>query len=270
MTEFDYDKFEDLVVNVSEGVATFRINRPERLNAFGPQTWWEVIELAHMLQADDAVRVVVGTGDDRAFSSGADVRAGRDADEPPRPVPTRADRLSSMGVTEIGVAMPEIDKPTIAAVNGVCAGAGMGFACSFDIRILGPNARFTPVFVRRALTPDCGLTWFLPRLVGPAMANELFFTGRDVQAEEAVQIGLGNRLVDDPVAEAMEMAAQLAKSPPISMLWAKREVQATFNRTLREQVQAEWIAQKQASSSKDVQEGFKAFLEKREPTFTGE
>ena len=266
---FDYSKFEDLQVDVEDGIARFRINRPERMNAIAPNTWWEIVELGEMLHEDDDVRVVVGYGDDRAFSSGADANAGRTEGEP-RPEPSRAQRLDMFGVARIALAMPELDKPTIAAINGVCAGGGMGLACSFDMRVLGPGARFTTVFVRRALAPDCGLSWFLPRLVGPAMANELFMTGREVNAEEAARIGLGNRLVDDPLAEAMELAEQLRDSPPIPLMWSKREVQASFGHSLREQLRLEWVAQKEASSSQDVREGFQAFLEKRKPQFTGQ
>lgn len=266
---FDYAKFEDLQVDVEDGIARFRINRPERMNALAPRTWWEVVELGEMLHEDDEVRVVVAYGDDRAFTSGADANAGR-TDGEPRPEPSRAQRLDAFGVARIGLAMPELDKPTIAAINGVCAGGGMAFACSFDMRILGPGARFTTVFIRRALAPDCGLSWFLPRLVGPALANELFMTGREVDAEEAVRIGLGNRLVSDPLAEAMQLAEQLRDAPPIPLLWSKREVQASLGNTLREQIQLEWVAQKEASSSSDVREGFQAFLEKRKPQFVGQ
>jgi 2-(1,2-epoxy-1,2-dihydrophenyl)acetyl-CoA isomerase len=175
-----------------------------------------------------------------------------------------------MGVSAIGLAMPELDKPTIAAVNGVAAGGGMALACSFDIRILGPDARFVTVFSRRALAPDCGLSWFLPRLVGPALANELLFTSREVGAEEAVRIGLGNRLVDDPEGAAMELARELAAGPPLSMLYAKREVQRSLGLSLREAIEAEWSAQHRASASDDAMEGRRSFVEKRAPAFTGE
>lgn len=268
-TSYDYTQFQDLQVDVNDGIARVRINRPERMNALGPRTWWELVELGEMLNEDDAVRVVVGYGDDRAFSAGADARVGRDENEP-RAEPSRGERLDVYGVSRIGLVMPELDKPTIAAINGVCAGGGMAFACSFDMRILGPGARFTTVFIRRALGPDCGLSWSLPRLVGLPRATELFMTGREVGAEEAVQIGLGNRLADDPLAEALALAEQLRDSPPIPLAWIKREMHATLGHTLREQLQLEWVAQKQSSSSADVREGFQAFLEKRRPRFSGE
>ena len=149
-------------------------------------------------------------------------------------------------------------------------GGASAFACSFDIRILGPGARFTTVFVRRALGPDCGLTWFLPRLVGPGMAAELLFSGREVRAEEAVRIGLGNRLVDDPRANAHALARELAQAPPLSILWSKRELQESDGHSLREQIEFEWVAARHFRGSRDVEEGMRAFREKRAPRFTGE
>lgn len=264
----DYSGFDDLVVEVSDGVAIWRINRPEKLNAMRTPTFHEIIELGRMLKADDDVRAVVATGSGRGFSSGADV-SGPVEGEVVRER-SRAERTDSMGVSAIALAMPDLDKPAIAAVNGVAAGAGMALACSFDIRILGPDARFITVFARRALAPDCGLSWFLPRLVGPALANELLFTSREVGPEEAVRIGLGNRIADDPEAAAIELARELAQAPPLSLMFAKREVLASAGLSLREAVEVEWAAQTIAGASADVQEGMAAFREKRPPAFRGQ
>jgi 2-(1,2-epoxy-1,2-dihydrophenyl)acetyl-CoA isomerase len=264
----DYNGFEDLVVDVSDGVARWRINRPEKLNAMRTPTFNEIMELGGMLQADDDVRAVVATGTGRAFSSGADLSPGADGEaEPP---PTRAERTDTVGRSGIAFAMPDLDKPAIAAVDGVAAGAGMALACSFDLRIVGPGARFITVFVRRALAPDCGLSWFLPRLVGPSVATDLLFTSREVGAEEAVRIGLGTELADDPEARAMELARELAQAPPLSLLYAKREIRRSSGLSLREAVETEWAAQSQAKASGDVREGMLAFAEKRSARFTGE
>jgi 2-(1,2-epoxy-1,2-dihydrophenyl)acetyl-CoA isomerase len=264
----DYSGFDDLVVEVGDGVAVWRINRPERLNAMRTPTFYEIIELGHMLKADDDVRVVVATGTGRGFSSGADVGGTPDGEAAPER--SRAEQTDSMGVSAIALAMPELDKPSIAAVNGVAAGAGMALACSFDIRIVGPDARFLTVFVRRALAPDCGLSWFLPQLVGPSVAKELLYTSREIGAEEAVRIGLGNRSEDDPEAAAIEMARELAQGPPLSMMFAKREVQGSAGLSLRQAVEVEWAAQKVAGASADVREGMAAFQEKRPPVFRGQ
>ena len=264
----DYSGFRDIIVSVEDRVATFRIDRPETLNSFGPDSWDELLTLAGMLSEDDEVRAVVCAPEGRGFSSGAYV--GEQGTPDSSAAPRFSDRTHRMGNAAIGLAMPSIDKPTIAAIDGVAAGAGMAFACSFDIRILGPGARFTTVFVRRALGPDCGLTWFLPRLVGPGLAAELLFSGREVDAEEALRIGLGNRLVGDPRAEAQALARELAAAPPLSILWSKRELRESEGHSLSEQIEFEWVVARHFRGTRDVEEGPRAFREKRTPRFTGE
>lgn len=264
----DYSDFEDLLVEVVDGVGHFRINRPEKLNALRTKTFREIIELGRRFGADDDVRSVLCTHEGRGFSAGADL-TDRDPSNPA--APTRAESAHSMGVSEIGAVMASLDKPTIAAIDGVAAGGGMGFATSFDIRVLGPNARFITVFARRALAPDCGLSYFLPKLVGHAKALELMFTARDVLAEEAVQIGLGNMLVDDAEATAWEMARELAAGPPLAYMWAKRDVFNSWTGpSVQQQVEFEWSGQAQLRGSKDVVEGRMSFVENRAPNFTGE
>jgi len=134
---------------------------------------------------------------------------------------------------------------------------------------VGPQAKFLTVFTRRALGPDCGLTYHLPRLVGQGRALELMYTSREVDAEEAVRIGLANTLVDDPRSHALEIARELADGPPLSLMWEKREVMNTWEASLQEQIEYEWMAQRQISQSEDVKEGSRAFVEKRKANFTG-
>lgn len=262
----EYPTYQDLVVEVKDGIAHFRINRPERLNAFGPKTRPEIFDLTRRLHEDDDVRVVLVTAEGRGYCSGADLGGPRDPNAPPPPRHVQHGRLEQ---NAISMMMPSLDKPTITSVNGVAAGGGMAWACSFDIRILGPGARFTTVFVRRAFTPDNGLTWSLPRLVGEARAYELFFTGREVQAEEAYRLGLGNELVDDPDARAWELARELAENAPLSMMYAKRSIQYGRDHTLAELIEYERAAGAHTRDSEDRREGVRAFLEKRKPVFTG-
>lgn len=262
----DYSGYEDLIVEVSDGVANFRINRPDKLNSYRTHTRVEIFDLAAKLQSDDDVRAVVCTAEGRGFCSGAEL--GRPADASAEP-PSRAERTSRMGQNEFTMLMGALDKPTIASINGVAAGGGMAWACSFDMRILGSSARFTTVFVRRAFTPDNGLTYFLPRLVGESRAYELFFTGREVQAEEAVRIGLGNELVDDPDARAMELARELAAGPPLSILYSKRMIQYGRDHSLADLIEYERAAAAHTRDSEDRKEGVRAFLEKRKGIFTG-
>lgn len=264
----DYGDFEDLIVNVEDGVGHWQINRPERLNAMRTQTFWEIIELGRRFQVDPAVRVVLATHEGRGFSSGADLTAGDDAYPRPDVAPPAAAN-DSMGVSGVGLAMPAIDKPTIASINGVAAGGGLGLATSFDIRYIGPEARFLTIFSRRALAPDCGLTYFLPRLVGASKALELLYTSEEIDAEQAVAIGLANSLHDDPDAKAWEVARELAAGPPLSYLWSKRDVQHSWAADVQGQIEFEWAGQNQVHQSEDVQEGRRAFLEKRAPVFEG-
>jgi 2-(1,2-epoxy-1,2-dihydrophenyl)acetyl-CoA isomerase len=260
----DYSDLEDLVIEVDgDGVATFQIHRPEKLNAMRGPTFWEIMEAGRRLQADPDVRVVVGTHEGRGFCAGADLTDGGDAE------PSWVEVNDRVGVSGIGAAMPGIDKPTIAAINGVAAGGGMALALSFDLRIIGPEARFTTVFSRRALAPDCGMTYFLPRIVGDGRALELLYTAREVGPEEAVAMGLANELVDDPFARAMELARELAAGPPLAYLRAKRDVRHSWNATLDEQIEYEWFGQKLVLASADAQEGRQAVREKRAPRFSG-
>jgi 2-(1,2-epoxy-1,2-dihydrophenyl)acetyl-CoA isomerase len=261
-----YDDLEDLIVEVQDGIGHFRVNRPEVLNALATRTFWQIVELGRRFQVDDNVRVVVCSHEGRGFSAGADLVTRNPADPERAPEATPTD---SMGISAIGLAMPNLDKPTIAAINGVCAGAGYAFALSFDIRYLGPDARFVTVFGRRALSPDCGMTYHLPRLVGPAKAMELLYTSRDVLAEEALALGLGNEIVEDPLERAMEVAKQLAQGAPLSMMWMKREVRRSWGSDLKSQIEFEWSAQGQLRGSADVAEGRASFLEQRAPKFTG-
>ena len=261
----DYKGYEDLIVEVKDGVANFRINRPDRLNAYRSHTRVEIFDLAAKLQADDDVRAVVCTAEGRGFCSGAELGAANG----PAGEPSRADRNSRRGQNEFTMLMGGLDKPTIASVNGVAAGGGMAWACSFDMRIVGPSARFTTVFVRRAFTPDNGLTYFLPRLVGEARAYELFFTGREVQGEDAVRMGLGNEFSEDPDARAMELARELAAGPPLSILYTKRMIQYARDHSLADLIEYERAAAAHTRDSEDRKEGVRAFLEKRKPVFTG-
>jgi len=261
-----YDDLDDLIVEVADGIAHWRINRPDLLNAMRTRTFWQIVELGRRLQVDSDVRVVVASHEGRGFSAGADLVSRNPADPEATPEATPTD---TMGISAIGLAMPRLDKPTVAAIDGVCAGAGYALALSFDLRYLGPNARFVTVFGRRALSPDCGITYWLPRLVGHAKALELLYTSRDVYAEEAASLGLGNELVADPLARAMEVARQLVEGAPLSMMWQKREVRNSWLVDLQRQIEFEWAAQASLRGSEDVAEGRMSFLENRKPKFVG-
>jgi 2-(1,2-epoxy-1,2-dihydrophenyl)acetyl-CoA isomerase len=194
-----------------------------------------------------------------------------DADD----VPSRQERLDVYGwVGRLATAMYRtLDKPIIAAVNGVAAGAGMSVALACDMRVGSDLTRFKTVFVERSLSPDTGMSFFLPRIVGYSRACDLIFTSRFVEAEEAYRIGLIDRLVPAArlVDEAIEVANQIATWPPMAMQAAKRVLQQSMESTLEEQLRNEshgLILARRAPH--DVQESRESFLQHRPPQFTGQ
>ena len=163
------------------------------------------------------------------------------------------------------------EKPVIAAVNGAAAGAGFGLALACDLRLVSASATVTAGYVRRGLSPDAGVTWFLPRLIGHARATDIILTGRDVRADEAERIGLATSvLADDVFADGVQRyAAQLAAGPPIALALSKRLLLASADATLDAQLREEFTHIKSCFASADVREAMAAFKEKRVPTFEG-
>ena len=262
--------FQHLRLDVSDQIGTITLDRPEKLNALSRDLHNEMVEAANQLQADDDVRVVIVTGTGRGFCSGADLTAR--PGEAPRP--TQGDRLDEFGwVGRQALTFGELDKPTIAAVNGVAAGAGMSLACACDVRIGSENARFKVVFLERSLSPDAGLTWFLPRVIGYPKAAELILTSRFVESAEALEIGLLNERVahDELMLRARAVAAEMAFWPPLASRSAKRVLQRNLNATLEEALRNEIVEISHARQSEhDVREAQASFVEKRRPVFTGE
>jgi 2-(1,2-epoxy-1,2-dihydrophenyl)acetyl-CoA isomerase len=257
-----YEEFEDLRVSVQDGIARFSINRPDKMNALRTTTYREIVEVARRFHADPDVRVVLCTHEGRGFSAGADL-TDPSREERSRPEMLRYNREFVYGV---GEAMPSIGKPTIASINGACAGAGFGLAASFDVRFLGSEARFVTAFARRGTGPDCGLSYHLPLLVGPSRALELLYTSREVGAEEAERIGLGI-LVEDPDAAALALATELSDGPRGTFEWSKRLVQRAWRTSLAEHLDLESAAQQTLRVAPDAAEGSAAFRERRRPQF---
>lgn len=223
-----------LSIHTADGVRTIRLERPERLNAVNP-------ELAEALPAalaeaarDDAVRVVVLTGAGRGFCAGLDLKepagiggaSGADALDP------------YQWVGRWVQAVTQCPRPVIAAVNGVAAGAGLGLALACDLRILAASARLAPGYMRIGISPDAGVSWFLPRLVGLGRAMELLLTAREVDAAEAERIGLATAVVpDEALAErTAELARALAASSPMALALTKRAVLQGMDATLDQQL----------------------------------
>lgn len=252
-----------------DGVLTITLNRPEFMNALGGQLIRELVDGLTRARRDDAVRAVVLTGAGRGFCAGADLTSGT----PRGGGPSRYERLDRMGSAgEVIVAMRNLDKPLIGAINGAAAGAGFGIATATDVRIASSAARFATVFIKRGLAPDYGSSFSLPRLVGMARAYEIFFTGRFVLADEALQIGLVNRVVEPEqlMEAATALAREFAAGPPLAMTHTRRALQRSLQNTLEQQLEFEWTNQLQMLASQDAQEGVLAWKEKREPRFAGQ
>lgn len=260
---------------VAERIATITLGRPDVLNAFDRALKEELLAALRQAARDRDVRVVVITGTGRAFSAGQDLTERLPTDV--------AGTGGGAGVTPLDIELRErynaivlairaVEKPVIAAVNGIAAGAGMSIALACDIRIASESASFIEVFGRVGLIPDTGSTWFLPRLVGPAKALELIWTTDTVDAPTALALGIVNRVVpaDQLVAETRALAARLAAAAPLSLALAKRAVNRALEVGLPEALDYEASLQGIAGRSADHAEGMSAFLEKRPARFTGE
>lgn len=261
--------FETVQYEIANDVATVTMNRPDALNALSLQLTKD-LDAAFRQAAADGARAVILTGNGRAFCSGGDLREmslmwekeGRIEAFLEEPLGALHDVIKLIRETPI---------PFVAAVNGICAGAGVNFALACDIVIATEDAAFREAFVRIGLAPDCGGTFFLPRAVGEKIATELFMTGDAVNAHRAAEIGMINRVVaaDDLLTEAQTLAAKLAAGPTAVIGRIKRMMNATFSNDIAAQLALEHECQIESGKGDDFKEGVAAFFEKRAPAFTG-
>ncbi len=262
--------YENLTLEIADEVATITLNRPEKLNALSRALQLEMLEACEQLKNDDGVRAIVWTGAGRGFCSGADLTGPRPAEMPQPTWQQMLDEDSWVGRQAKAVYF--VDKPTIAAVNGVAAGAGMSLALACDIRVGTENSRFKTVFIERSLAPDAGMTYFLPRIVGSGNALDLILTSRTVGADEALRMGLLQRIVpaDDLLSEAQAIAKQIAAHPPLAAMASKRSVQHSLDTNLADQLRFETRAIELArKATNDARESGAAFREKRSARYTG-
>ena len=248
---------------VAEGVATITLNRPEVINALNAQMRQELMAAFKAYGRDDTVRAVILTGEGRGFCSGADLRGG--AGE-------RAFRaILEREYNPLILAIRELPKPVIAAVNGVAAGAGVSLALACDLVFAAEEARFIQAFIKIGLVPDTGSTRVLVRALGRHRAAQLIFTGDPMPAAEAMAGGLVNAVL--PAAELMpavrEAALRLAKAPTRTIGYAKRLINASEDAELEKFLGLEVAYQELAGRTEDHAEGLAAFAEKREPRFVG-
>ena len=261
--------YEALLYDVSDHVATITLSRPERLNALSPQMREELHDAITTSNDNDHVRVIVITGAGRGFCSGGDVKAMNERNE--SGAGTALEEAMVPARDAAVLAMRDSRVPIIAAVNGAAAGAGMNIALACDIRIAADNAKFGQTFTRRGLHPDWGGTYFLPRLVGMAKACELIFTGKMIDAAEALRLGIVTEVtaLEDLMPTVRALAAEIAAGPPIAIRLARRAMYRNADSNLREALEYETFAQNLCRETEDSKEGVRAFVEKREPKFSG-
>lgn len=259
-----------LLIENDGAVRTLRLNRPDSLNALDDDLLTALGRAVADADKDKSVRCVVLTGAGRGFCSGQDlaaVAARYSTDKPIEMGPHLRERYNPV-ITRLRT----IEKPVIASVNGVAAGAGCSLALACDIRIAAESASFIEAFVNVGLVPDSGSTFTLPRLIGIARATEMAFTGRKVLSAEALQMGLVTQVVPDNELSAAtkKLADKLAGLPTRAIGLTKRAMNASWLSDLETQLDYEAMLQTTAGQTRDHREGVAAFLEKRPPKFTGE
>jgi 2-(1,2-epoxy-1,2-dihydrophenyl)acetyl-CoA isomerase len=263
--------YDNLIYDKHDHIATVTLNRPERLNALSRGLQLEILDVAKEIRGDDDVWAAIVTGAGRGFCSGADISGPRPegADATP-PQNLLLDEFHWVG--DQAMAIYNLDKPTIAAMNGVCAGAGMSLALSCDLRVGSENARFRSVFLERNLSPDSGMSWFMTRILGYSRAIDLILTSRDVAADEAYRLGLLDRLVphDRLMEEALGLARQITQWPPVAVRAAKRVTQQNLNKNLEDGLRNEAYHLEYGRKAKnDAREALAARMEKRKPQYSG-
>ena len=256
---------DETLYRIDGSVATLTLNRPEALNALSSGMISELLSHIRAASADDTVRAVVITGAGRAFCAGGDLKL---AAETPGGVPAAFGDLAPAfheTVTEIC----RIEKPVIAAVNGIAAGGGFSLALSCDFRVMGRSSIMRQAYTSSGLSPDGGCTFHLPRLVGLARALELCAFDLPITADRALTWGLATRVVDDDlvVAESVAMATDLAGRSVHSFGRTKRLLAGSFETDIAVQLEREAVSITECAAHPDGQEGVRAFLEKRVPRF---
>jgi enoyl-CoA hydratase/carnithine racemase len=259
---------ENIDITEDSGVTTITLNRPEKLNALAGHMRRDLAEALETAGSERNVHVVVITGAGRAFCAGGDVTAMAEMMER-----HDADEFSRLlgSARRVVTAIRQMTKPVIASINGPAFGAGFNLALACDLRIASTNATFSQSFAKVGLHPDWGGSYFLPRLVTPNKACEMFFLGDTIDATEAHRLGILNFVVppDQLEAETRKLAERLRNAPAVALAAAKQAVYLSQAAELEEMLRFETEAQMRCFESHDGAEGVRAFLEKRPPKFTG-
>jgi 2-(1,2-epoxy-1,2-dihydrophenyl)acetyl-CoA isomerase len=262
------ENYETLLVDRHEGIAVVTLNRPEVLNAFNPKMGREIRAAFQMLADDDDTRVVILTGAGRAFCSGADISKPKDRASQWNPNVIRGYE-SSVAMSRLMVNYP---KPIIAAINGPAIGVGFSLTLPCDIRLASESARFGAAFTRIGMIPEFGSSFLLPRIVGFGKAMELVLTGRMIDAHEAKEVGLVNKVAGEGrvVEEALEMGRMILNSPPTALRLTKQALHHAASAGMLAATEFEGLALQMCRNTADHKEAMKALREKRPPKFTGD
>ena len=272
----------DVEVEVSDGILVATLNRPEKMNSLSAELTSGLLAAIDRASKDDDVRVMVLTGEGRAFCAGAEVSnerapagaAGSDGTGTGTPpARSRFDRMNARaGSAETAEAFARCDVPIIGAINGVTAGGGFGIALCCDVRIFAESARIGSIFIKRGVAADYGAAYWLPRIVGVSKAFELFYDGNVIDSARALELGLANSVVPDDrfMDEVMAYAARIAAGPPMGYTGIRRLILDSVDAIGRDVfLDREWAVQAALLRSSDAAEGFRSFLEHRDPAFTG-
>jgi len=262
----------EVLYEVSDHIATITLNAPERLNTISGAMLNELSDQLLRADRDRSVRCIVLTGAGKAFCAGLDLAA-------------QMGQKQALGVLDAGgdmgaefdlrtappVVLHNLDTPTICALNGGAAGYGLDLAFGCDIRIAARTAKMAPGFAKRGILPESGGTWLLPRMVGYAKAAEIAFTGRTLSAEESLEMGIVNHVVEpeDLREHAMAMAGEIAGNAPLAVRAIKRMMRAAETETFEQNIHHVFLQLLPLFRTQDFKEGVAAFIEKRPPNFTG-
>lgn len=257
----------EVLYEVADHIAVITLNAPERMNTISGPMLNDLTRLLIRANEDRDVRCVILTGSGRAFCAGLDLRKERNGNGiSGASSPTSLDLRNTPPTV-----LQAMDKPTICAVNGGAAGYGMDTALGCDIRIMAESAKLAAAFVKRGVVPESRGTWFLPRMIGWAKASGLIFTGRTLSAREAVEWGLANEVVPNAalMGRAHEIAREIAANAPLAVQAAKRMMRMGLNETFPDHVHHVYLQLLPLFKTHDMQEGIKAFVEKRAAKFEG-